>query len=507
MPTIKPKWSAIDTLFVLFASSTILLFLLWISSMLVGKENFNTLPGWVTGIADKWWTFVTSGAASTVLLWLTRKNKNTPNYFLGIGICTGSLIVLILLITNFVIPKPRDVRANSSSFLQDTSAIIRFKLDFKGAPQVLSFLAQKPKFCSPENLIIQNDGYFKVYADLPQLNTEFYALAKSQKLTSEFATDIDLTPLEMRFIRTKRELGPDKTIAIIRYTSEGKFELDKGDPGLIKLSMNEINEQDHSFHLFSSAIAQTAMQEKKYTGWIVPNISTLETEKKTGFTKVTLKSTALPAALKSANSYAYYISVNETPVCIDGFLPKYIRQPFSYKSGINLVFGLENLGFSGNADGYEKIKVRITFFQDDKPLQDITCAFDYVALRSTSATNKIITPDGSSFQWDALYKVPAGIEYEIFWVSPLQLEKARMGKDEIAKANMTYQNKNLVGVIRPPKPPNKHFGVCVGLVLPNRQIKFTFNKKDAIEFLSYVQKANKYAFLYRITGDQKILEN
>jgi hypothetical protein len=505
MTTIKPKWSAIDTIFVLFASSTILLLLLWVSSQLVGKETFSTLPGWATSIADKWWTFLTTGSASTLLYWISSKKKNTPNYPLGIGICTGSLIVLIILITNFILPKPPVPVINSISFLQDTTAMIHFKLDYNEAPQVLSFSVQKPKYCSLEKLIVQDDGYFIVHADLPKLNAEFYAFAKVPKPTSEFATGVDLTPIEMRFTRTKKELGPDKILAVIKYSKDGKFVLDNGDPGYVKLSLNETNGQKHSFHLFPSAMAQSPIQEKQYTGWIVPNITTLKTEKKVGFSEVTLKSTSLPASVRLANSFEYYISVNGTSICIDGFLPQYIRQSFSYKSGINLVFGLENLGFSGNADGYEKIKVRIKFFQDEKPLKDITCSFDYVALRSTVSIRKITADDGSLFEWDAVYKAPSGTEYEVFWVSPLQVETARKGKDEIANANLTYLNKSLTGVIRPPKPPNKHFGVCVGIVQPNHQIKFTFSKKEATELLNYIQKKNKYAFLYRIIGDQKIL--
>ena len=501
MGVTKTKWSALDTIFVLFASITILLILLWISSQLVGKETFSTLPGWATGIADKWWTFLTTGASSALLYWINNKKKNTPNYLAGIGICTMALLVSIVLITNFIIPKP------PVPVSRDLTAFIRFKLDYENAPQVLFFTEQKPNCFGPEKLIVQDDGYFIEHVDLPELNADLYALANPPQPTSEFAKGIDLTPIEMHFIRTNNELRADKTFAIIKCSKDGKIELDKGDPGYIKLSLNASYKQEHSLSLFSSAMAQSAKKENKYTGWIVPNISTLNSEKKLGFSEIKMKSLSLPSSLSEANRYAYYIFVNGTPICIDGFLPQYMKQTFSYKQGINLVFGLENLGFSGNVDGFEKVQVKFKFFRDEKPLNEIVCSFDYVALRSTESTRKITANDGSLFQWDAAYKVPVGTEYEIFWVSPLQVEKARKGKEEIAKAQLSYQNHPLIGVIRPPKFPNKHYGVCVGLVLENKQIKFTYSKADALAFLSFVKKANSDAFLYHVTGNQIILSN
>jgi hypothetical protein len=268
-----------------------------------------------------------------------------------------------------------------------------------------------------------------------------------------------------------------------------------------------LKEPGYTFQLFSSAMAQPPLQKTKYTGWIVPNISTLNTKKKVGFSEIKIISTSLPASISSANKFAYYISVNGTSIYIDGFLPEYIKQPFSYKAGINLLFGLENLGFSGNDNGFEKVQVKLRFFHDEKLLKDIMCSFNYVALRSTVSKSKIVADDGSLFEWEAAYKVPAGTEYEVFWVSPMQVEMARKGKGEIANADLTYQNQKLIGVIRPPKPPNKHFGVCVGLVLPNQQIKFTFSRQDAMELLNFVKTKNKYVFLYHVLGDQKILPN
>ena len=61
--------------------------------------------------------------------------------------------------------------------------------------------------------------------------------------------------------------------------------------------------------------------------------------------------------IKEANRYSYSVRINDISIFFDGLLPKYILNPFEFEKGVQIKFGIENLGFSGNDNGYEKIVI------------------------------------------------------------------------------------------------------------------------------------------------------
>ena len=57
-----------------------------------------------------------------------------------------------------------------------------------------------------------------------------------------------------------------------------------------------------------------------------------------------------------------------------------------------------------------------------------------------------------------------------------------------------------MGVIRPPYKDNPHYGICAGILLPNKQIQFTFQYNDARELEEYLNN-HEYRTLIRLLND------
>ena len=53
MNNTRVRWSVLDTLFILVSSLAILLLILWIAGQIIGRDQFDQLPGWATGMANK----------------------------------------------------------------------------------------------------------------------------------------------------------------------------------------------------------------------------------------------------------------------------------------------------------------------------------------------------------------------------------------------------------------------------------------------------------------------
>ena len=63
---------AIDFLVALLTGAAIALFLLWLTSRIVGVQSFETLPGYFKGAAQNIWTLIigSGGIAAAFLAWL-----------------------------------------------------------------------------------------------------------------------------------------------------------------------------------------------------------------------------------------------------------------------------------------------------------------------------------------------------------------------------------------------------------------------------------------------------
>lgn len=505
MPKINLKLTVLDTLFILVSSFTILLLIMWMSGQVIGVDKFSNLPSWTTGMMDKAWGFLTTGAASAVIYWINRNKRSVPNYLFWILGTTVTLALLLFLAVKMI--------GNPNPPQEIKEAKIHFRLDYPNSPQSLAYIQQAPIWKNElRNIIMQPTGYFQEDIDVPEVGKKFVAKIKPRILDSHLSDSALTQPLEICFTRSEGDLPDDHIIAILRCNPNRIFETETADPGVVQLC-GANQGPTVSWNFFTKCMAQNVpSQPVAAKGWSVPNLTTLITEKKTGFTQVNVNSTALSSSLNGSDAYSYAIKVNGTPIYIDGFQPKELRQSFQYSKGIQLSFGLQNLGFSGKNDGYEKIEILVEFYKKGAVSQQLICTFDYVALRS-SDMQEMTASDGSKFTWSAVYTLPGkGVEFEVFNISSTDLQEIHRSKNKIDNAKLVYEGRPIVGVIRPPLSPNKNYGVILGLELPNKQIRFLYSQDEAKALIKWAKEQpgsnfSKSIYLYRITNKQRMPED
>ncbi len=246
-------------------------------------------------------------------------------------------------------------------------------------------------------------------------------------------------------------------------------------------------------------------------GWVVPSLDSLNSmadSARPGYTRFDVKFTAEGKA-KEADHYFYAVRVNGHPVYIDGFLPD--RTMFPLQKGTNwMSFALGNLDFTGEDNGYENLHLAVTFLKDRKVIDSVELDRYYVALRGTEKI-PVVVPDPSVPEWSGKYpKEAGGFEWNGQYVAPTSedkfeilvgssechspsdqvcLKNAMRDKKEFYDGNLKYEGKiggkednyHVVVKVRPPlrKPPEKvSYGYALGLVLPTRQVKFTFSAPE-----------------------------
>lgn len=412
------------------------------------------------------------------------KQNGTFNFSLAIGVLLigGGLYAAIYT-------EQHNIGCNNKTTTQkpeDKEATLLFKLSFNPELDHLRFLERSPRF-NDRNIAKQESGYFEEEVTIPDGTNNYFALVAPRLTSNTLGNDVVQTPLEICFRRTNKAIGENQILAVFYADENMVFRQASSDPGCVILC-NEEQSNNNLFGLFKSAYAQTSNSNSALYGWAVPNLQTLRNEKKSGFSEINLRSKTLPIELKNANCFYYAVTINETSIFFDGLLPKHQVLAFSYADGLNLSFGIENLGFSGNSDGYENIDITLEFLNDSEHLLSIPLSLNYVALRKNDK-EKIESPDGSIFEWEA--KFTANNENQIFIGSVQSASDAVFTQKRLNRKNLTFNENKLIGVIRPPYLQNTNYGICVGMLLPNSQIKFTFTDAEAAQ-LKYFLQSNNY---------------
>ncbi len=160
---------------------------------------------------------------------------------------------------------------------------------------------------------------------------------------------------------------------------------------------------------------------------------------------------------------------------------------------------MENIGFAGERGGHENIQITVNLFKKAKIIKEIVLHLDYVALRG-SESRDILTDGSFKFQWEASYIGGKDPEYEVLIHSTTDVQVAKNIKSKIDRSSYTYNNAKVVGVIRPPLKKNPNYGIVLGLLQPNGQIRFTFPRKSANDFLYWIKNSKnifqKDSYLY-----------
>lgn len=382
-----------------------------------------------------------------------------------------------------------------------------FMLDYDGAPTKLRYLPVSPQ-TAPWNLEIETADYFELDIDFLKSLERYKAVMHPIVIESQYRENAFEDEIVLCFLPTSKiPNSDDPPWVILKCKKNKQFVVESGKKWITLCETSQKEDDNSSFFRIKQAYAADSGQNHKTRpGWVVPSLNTLMTEKKFGFTHLTVWSKK-PLYIENADKVIFSIIVNGTPIYIDGFRPEYLAKPFDPNAAIRFEFGLENLGFSGAKRGFEEVEVQMRFIRGEKTIREVSCPLRYVALRSFSQ-RKVITKEGFELYWQADYKRAKQTEYEVFIGSPTDPGAAEGIKSSIDEGAHLYQNnQEVVAVIRPPLKPSKYYGVVVGLVQPTGQIRFTFFYKEALNLLKWVKSMHSVnqvfprdAFLYKLKG-------
>lgn len=263
-----------------------------------------------------------------------------------------------------------------------------------------------------------------------------------------------------------------------------------------------------SFSLISETFASV---QSLSSGWVVPSLPTLDKKNKlkgTTYTAFTISSNQLDR-LKEAQYFTYQIYINDIPIYIDGMTRDDTRTDFNPANRFELSFGLENLDFSGAQLGKEKIDIELNFYSDQKLLETVNLTRFYIALRNVDSVT--ITENRIRFEWTGVYVIGKREDgYQLFIWSSENSGEIASNKQLFDAAEVKFEDRLAVSVIRPPLDDNKSFGLLVGLYDNAGKIKFTFNREDAQRILSWIKNdvannqqgiVRKDAYIRKLIGD------
>ena len=230
-----------------------------------------------------------------------------------------------------------------------------------------------------------------------------------------------------------------------------------------------------------AAAAQPTKADEPAPGdWIVPRLETLQAERTTprgeGFSEFVVTIDKFSA--DDADAVTYEARINDRRLWVNG-LPSWAHaQPLVKGEPVTVRFGLENLNSAGKFAGSEKLEVRVLLLKNKRAVAEDTIVITFRALRTMAAT-EARSLNNRLVRWSATYRPGPQDQYQIFAFGDT-LEKSLRAKTKFdaAKAAGT-EALPLVGVVRPSLNANPNWGISVGQLQPNGQIKFTFSREGA----------------------------
>jgi hypothetical protein len=480
----------VDTFVILLAAFTIVLMTLWIAGQVQGLDLFQTFPPVLSRLFSSTWSFLTTGASSLLLFALKSRLQapaRAPNYLAWIA--GTAVFLMVSIVAASVIVRPA---------IQSGDFTLKFRVVVRGAnhpPTNLSFLQKEPVYRPPHYISLQPSQMYEEKIDLPAkrrssggASSSFRFLAYANPVVWEANYSYPSSGFEICFVRSNMDPGRAPLEAWMDCDDASGCSISRSDPGWIELCPKPGNSPRTCLPSFVTTVfaADGSPNETDKLGWKIPSLETLRkkiTDEKVGYIQFSITSGALPQ-VSGADSFTYAITVNGTPIYIDGWPPGYVRVPLDPSQGVSFSFGLENLDFCGAKQGFEQVTVIFEFHHQDQVLGRVTLTREYAAMWDAEA--KELTTEFGGFRWQGTYVAPAREnQYEIIIRSTSDVGEAQRTKTRIDNAALTFQNKAVIAVIRAPiKSPQ--FGVVLGLRQPNGQIQFTFDRYVAADLCRWV---------------------
>jgi hypothetical protein len=507
------KPTPLDVLFILSAAVTLLLLLLWIMTSLLGLPLFTDLPPWLKDAVKEVWqkALVGSGTAGTAVATLALRNwiyksRPAPNYLIWIPAFTAMLIAGLVAVKQLIPPPPKPPAPGPPM----AHVPIRFTLEpiQTVQPAAESDNEVRLEVVSPPPPLWKKGGSQVIYLvpNGPNHNSYSQDFDVPTSEAANFDAEINHRSLtghavglwhgyEYRICVRARPGhgfpppgGVDLTDALIRLAcvKDGTCPRTPDDPGFV-LSCDEPVSYDLRLVPTVFAAERTDAQLHE-AGWVVPSLDTLtrmSEQERPSYTRFEVTFTP-QGPVGQADRYYYIAKINGQPVYIDGFLPE--RTMFPLQRGPNwITFALENLNFTGQYDGYEKLQLTVIFLQGDKVLYQQDLQRDYVALRSAPET--VTESSVGSFRWSGSYVPQTRNKYEILLASadcgdpPRKdcIDRAIFAKSQFDRDRLKFSDHPVVMIVRPPLRKPAAYGLALGLVEPTAQVQFTFDADEAAE--------------------------
>jgi hypothetical protein len=507
----KSNPTPLDVLFILSASVVLLLLLLWMATTLAGHGLFTDVPQWLKDIVSELWkkVLVGSAGAGAGVLALRRylfQSRPTLNYLIWIPVTTAMLIVALFAVEKALPPQPK-----TATFVH---VPIRFGAELpkkvgvaadSGLPWIRgAVVSPKPKDTIDEFKPDLEDTAFPYHGeiDMPTLPEIDFVADLNPILGGHWEPSFT-----GRVWRICLKANPKKAFPAP--------DTPEGNSMMIKLKClaggncpRTTSEPSPAVACEESVAGNTGLvpavhaaepsQQSPPPGWVVPSLDSLEKVPdlaRPGYTRFDMMFTPEGKA-READHYYFAVKVNQQPVYIDGFLPDRVVIPL--QMGPNWIsFALENLNFTGEDNGYENLHLTITFIKGSEVVYRQELDRKYIALRDAAPIPPFETEVGK-FEWTGKYVVPTNQDvYEILVGSSVCataqdqecLKRTMNAKREFDGASLTFNDKPVVVQVRPPlRPRPVAYGLALGVVLPSREVKFTFNSTETDQFCRWASE-------------------
>ena len=336
--------------------------------------------------------------------------------------------------------------------------------------------------------------------------SETYDARIVRAAASSFQSSTTPTPATLCF--TRSPVRARERTAFMHCVEGGSCDVDPTAPGLADPCAGATGWQWPQ--LIGSAHADTPAAGA--THWEAPSLATLETLPaaiRPGYTELTVTSAPLPA-LSEATALSFAVTVNGMPIHIDGLPPHSQHLPFNGADGVRLTFALENLGFTGAEDGYERIGLELTYWSGKTALRTAHLERRYVSYRHAPAEAVKDADSGDVYTWSGFYRPAAIVDrFEVMLMSAKRVDKMREAKRIFDAGQRTYKNAPIVGVLRPPRADNAVYGMTFGLRLPSGQVQSSFDAAAAGAVCKWLlsdktlpQAVRRSAYLYEFKAER-----
>ena len=491
----RPNPTPLDALFIVSAAVTLLLFLLWIETG--GGSQYSNAPAFLVDLAKSTVAKLSflGGSAGALLLRKYIDKSPSPNYLIWIPSFLAILIAA-LFVLRFAMPQKQEAGGI-------TELGVRLSLDKPPALFQKHHQAGIPDFTLIEFQPRKWDSIQGVYFD-PNLAIAGFPYSTRLDLSPGQAIEayIKLVPIESE----QRQSDQDHDYRIMLHPTganpspgadllskltcvNGECTPAKGDPFVSGLGSGARTEDSQGG--LEVVFADEQIRQSREPGWNVPSISTLQKmtdRERVGYTLFDVSFTPEGEAAQ-ADKFYFALRVNDQPIYIDGLSPGLQKERLQPGAVNHIAFGLENLNFTGQYQGYEKLHLSVFFLKEDAVVFRQDLDREYVALRDAAPISAIQTSAGS-FEWTGKYVVPKNEnKYEVMAASsacgdpPRKdcVDRAVNAKQQFDRAGLKLDGKQVVMVVRPPLRIPPAYGLTLGLIKPSGQVQFTFDADEAAQ--------------------------